>query len=417
MSHQYQIQMKATLKIFLRKVKDANGQRPVIMRVTKDRKTKIITLGLKASDKEWDFDKNRYNKRSNDYQKKNRVLLKIESRALSIINEFVEDNFDFTLNQFESKFRGFKNKTITVKKYLNILIDKKEDLGKYGPAEPFRNLKSALFKHAKSSIMFKDIDYEFLVDFENYLRRQGNTDGGIAFKMRHLRIIFNRAINEDIVDRSAYPFRKYKISKLKSEPNKIALNLNELRRFKDVDLTGHMNLLKSHMLFMFSFYCRGINWVDMMELKWTDIYDGKIHYIRKKTKQSFVIEITDSLKRILDYFKNNYPSRTYVFPILLKEGLTAKQKKDRNKKAIKAFNTDLREIASFADISKHITSYVARHTYATYLYNEGKSIEIISASMGHSSVLVTMSYLKEFEDSVLDEANRIKLEEPLVPIL
>lgn len=408
--------MKATVKICLRKVKDSNNKRPVIIRITKDRKTKIITIGLKAYECEWDFEKNRFNKKASEYQKKNRVLLKIESRALSIINEFMEDNIDFTLNQFESKFRGFKFRKITVKNYLDNLIKNKEEVEKYGSAEPFKNLKSALFKYAKSSTMFKDIDYEFLVEFESYLRKEGNSDGGIAFKMRHLRLVYNRAINEEIIDRSSYPFRKYKISRLKSKSNKIALSLEELRRFKNVDLTGHMTLLKSHKIFMFSFYCRGINWADIMDLKWTDIYDGKIHYTRKKTKQRFVIEVTDSLKSILTYFKKNYPSTNYVFPILLKDGLTAKQKRDRNKKAIKAFNKDLRTIAGLAEIPKHITSYVARHTYATYLYNEGKSIEIISASMGHSSVLVTMSYLKEFEDSVLDEANRILLEEPLVQL-
>ena len=406
--------MKATIKIYLRKVKNTNDQMPIIMRVTKDRKSKIITLGLKATESEWDFDQNRFNRKAQDYQRKNRALLSLESRALTIINDFISDNIDFTLNQFETKFRGFNNRKITVKKYLENLIQDYENADKYGPAEPYKNLKSALFKYAKKPIMFKDIDFEFLKGFENYLRSKGNTDGGIAFKMRQLRTSFNRAINEDIVNSSSYPFRKYKISKLKGKSNKIALVAEELRRFEKVDLSRQMHLVTSHKLFMFSFYCRGINWVDMMELMWSDIYDGKIHYTRMKTKQRFVVEVSEKLKEILSYFKKNFPHTSYVFPILLKDGLTPKQKRDRKQKTIKKFNEDLKALGGLANISKPLTSYVTRHTYATYLYNEGKPVEIISASMGHSSVLVTMSYLKEFEDSVLDEANRILLEDPLV---
>lgn len=406
--------MKATIKIYLRKVKNSNDQLPIIMRVTKDRKSKIITLGLKAKESEWDLNLNRYSKRSQDYQRKNRALLSIENRALTVINDFISDNADFTLNQFETKFRGFNNRKITVRKYLENLIQEYENANKYGSAEPYENLKSALFRYAKKQIMFKDIDFEFLKGFENYLRNEGNTDGGIAFKMRQLRASFNRAINEDIVLSSSYPFRKYKISKLKGKSNKIALVAEELRRFEKVDLSRQMHLVTSHKLFMFSFYCRGINWVDMMELMWSDIYDGKIHYTRRKTKQKFVVEVSEKLDVILSYFKKNFPHTSYVFPILLKDGLTAKQKRDRKKKTIKKFNEDLKALGGLASISKPLTSYVARHTYATYLYNEGKPVEIISASMGHSSVLVTMSYLKEFEDSVLDEANRVLLGDPLV---
>lgn len=405
--------MKATIKIYLRNKPDINNKKPVVLRITKNRKTKIISLGRKSKDSEWDFDKNRFNKNSRNYQKKNRVLLNLEDRALKIIEDFTIDNTDFSLNLFEKKFRGEKKDKVYVNSYLNKMIEDFERTGRYGAAEPYKDLQSSLYKFTNKSLQFKEVDFNFLKSFELYLRNQKHSEGGIAFKMRHLRALYNNACNEDIIDYSFYPFRKYKISKLKGSSRKIALNKEELERFKKVDLKEHTHLVKAHKLFMFSYYCRGINWVDMMRLKWEDIYDGKIHYTRRKTKQSFIIEILDPVKDILKYFKR-WPSTTnYVFPILLKENLSPKQIKYRKHKTLRNYNIELKEIGELAKIDKQLTSYVARHTYATLLYYEGVSVEKISASMGHSSVLVTMSYLKEFDSRDLDLVNRKLLEEPL----
>ena len=404
--------MQATIKIFLRNKLDLNNQKPVVLRITKSRKSKVITLGLKSEDTYWDFELNRYNKKAKNYIKKNRALLKLEEKALIILDDYIHADEDFTLAQFENRFRGIENKPSTVYTYMKKMINELDENEKYSSSAPFKNLESAIFKFSNKKLKFKEIDFNFLKNFESYLRSQKNTDGGIAFKMRHLRTLFNNAINEDIIDFSKYPFKKYKISKLKGESNKIALSEVDLRKFENVNLSKDPHLITSHKIFMFSFFCRGINWTDMMNLRWSDIYDEKIHYVRKKTKQNFVIEISPSIRETLEYFRTIFIKTDYVFPILLTEGLTVKQKMNRSQRTLKKFNKELNEIGRLANISKPITSYVARHTYATYMYNNGVSIEIISASMGHSSVLVTMSYLKEFEDSVLDEANKILFKEP-----
>ncbi|MCM8569545.1 site-specific integrase [Gramella jeungdoensis] len=406
--------MKATIKIYLRNKPDINNNKPVVLRITKDRKTKLISLGFKAKDEEWDSDKNRFNKRSRNYQKKNRVLLNLEDRALKVIEDFtINNNMNFTLKLFEKKFRGENKERKNVNSYLTKLIDDFETTGRYGAAQPYKDLQSSLFKFTSKNLQFKEVDFNFLKSFEFYLRNQNHTEGGIAFKMRHLRALYNNAINEDIVDYSFYPFRKYKISKLKGKSRKIALNKDELNRFINVDLSKNEHLVQAHKLFMFSYYCRGMNWIDMMSLKWEDIYDGKIHYTRKKTKQPFIIEVLDPVKDILDFFKKTHSSTNYVFPILLKENLTPKQVKYRKHKTLRNYNLQLKEIGHLAEIDKQLTSYVARHTYATLLYHEGVSVEKISASMGHSSVLVTMSYLKEFDSHDLDLVNRKLIEEPI----
>ena len=204
--------------------------------------------------------------------------------------------------------------------------------------------------------------------------------------MRHLRVVFNNAINEDIVDVKYYPFRKYKISRLKGINRKIALNEKELRAFENLELREQPHLVYAHKYFLFSFYCRGINWEDMMRLKKKDIFDGKIHYRRRKTKRPFVIEILSPVQEILDYFNRRIENSMYVFPIILGVNLTPKQFKNRKHKTLKKFNKDLKEIIQMAGIPKPITSYVARHTYATILKYKKVSIEAISELMGHSDV-------------------------------
>lgn len=404
--------MNTTIKIFLRNRVDLNNKKPVVLRITKHRESKLITLGLKSEDNCWDKERNRFNKKASNHIQKNRIILNLEEKALKIINEFNLAEVNFSLIQFESKFRGIDEKQTTVSAYIDKLITSFDKSEKYSSSAPFKNLEAALFKFTGRDLTFNEVNFKFLKDFEVFLRSQNNTDGGIAFKMRHFRSIINNAINEDIMNFSDYPFRKYKISKLKGSSNKIALSEDELRNFENVNLDLYPNLIVSHKLFMFSFYCRGINWTDMMNLRWSDIYDGKIHYVRRKTKQNFIIEVSSQIEVILDYFQINFTNTKYVFPILLEEGLSVKQKMNRKHKSLKLFNSKLKEIAKLAKIKKSLTSYVARHTYATYMYNNGISVEIICASMGHSSILVTMSYLKEFEDSVLDKANRILIQEP-----
>lgn len=406
--------MKTTIKILPRELKKLNGEKPIILRVTKNRKSKIITLGLSTLDSEWDFEKGRFNRKSKNYQHKNRLLIEAELKGINLLEKLYEENKEFSLNQFLQRYFGQEEIRKSVKSYLENVIQSLERVDKYSSAEPYKNLKSALFKFADITISFQNINYHFLKKFEHNLRIAGNSDGGIAFKMRTLRSIFNSAINENIIQQEAYPFRRYKISKLKGADRKIALNEIEFRKFESVNLQEHPELVNAHKLFLFSFYCRGMNWKDMILLKQKNIFDNKLHYKRSKTNQKFVIEILNPVKDILTYFEKNFPNTEYVFPYITIGGLSSKQFHEKKRVTLKKFNNQLKQIGSIARISKPITSYVARHTYATILKNKGVSIEIISELMGHSSVNVTMSYLKDFENEILDDASKNVLEEQFI---
>jgi len=145
-----------------------------------------------------------------------------------------------------------------------------------------------------------------------------------------------------------------------------------------------------------------MNFVDMIRLSWDNIQSNSIVYIRSKTKGRFVIKILSPLQDVLDYYKLTYNQTNYVFPILLKENMSPIQIENRKSKTLKKFNKDLKEIALLVGINKKLTSYVARHSFATNLKQLGVSTDIISESMGQQNINITNAYLKEFENDVID---------------
>lgn len=149
-----------------------------------------------------------------------------------------------------------------------------------------------------------------------------------------------------------------------------------------------------------------MNFKDMMHLKFSDIRNGRIYYIRSKTKGKINLEIIPAVQEIIDYYKAQNRPTDYVFPILLQDDLTPQQIFNRRHKIIGRYNSRLKEIAKLAGLNKKPTSYGARHSFATILKMSGTPIEKISEMMGHTDVSITIAYLKEFSDEDLDKENR-----------
>ena len=237
-----------------------------------------------------------------------------------------------------------------------------------------------------------------------FLRSRGGSNGGIAVRMRSLRTIFNLAIRRDLIKQNRYPFHKYKISKLRGKRIKHALTMAEIESFKNVDCEGDIQLLNATNYFLFSFYTRGMNFADMIRLKWSDLSKTRITYARVKTQGNFSLKIVPPVNQILNYYKENRRDTQYVFPILLHDELTPMQIENRKHKILSQYNKGLKIIADRADITKNVTSYVARHSFAMCLREKGISIDVIGETLGHQSVLTTKAYVREFGVEVLDEA-------------
>lgn len=352
------------------------------------------------------------NKKRSDYLKDNNALSSIKKRALGIFTKYEDESKLLTLDDFETEFRVTTNpEAKNIYNFWNEIIQEMIDAGRTGNARANKEtLNSIMLFQQKKPLYFKNVRPEFLYKYEVFLRSRGGTDGGIGVRMRALRALINRAIERKIMKKEDYPFSSYKISKLKGKAVKKAISISQINSIKNLDLSKNPELINSRNYFMFSFYTRGMNFADMMKLEWTAINDDKIYYTRSKTNVNFTIGILAPVKKILDYFHSKHNGTKYIFPILLHNKLNPTQIENRKKKTIKKYNKDLKIIARMCNIDKTLTSYVARHSYASCLKEKGVATDIISESMGHQNIAITQAYLKDFDNSVLDDASAKLLE-------
>lgn len=401
----------AAIKLVLQKSKRADGTYPVCLRVTKDRKSKYFKTIFNVNVNEWEPHAQSFNRNHKNHVQDNRLLLKIKERALQIYTELQLVDESFSLSEFENAFRVTSNPHNKNFFYLwDELITELKEAGRIGDARIHNEAYLALEKYNKSTrLEFKDITVKYLKKFEGHLRSLGNNDGGISMRMRSIRTAFNAAISRDIITVVIYPFKKYKISKLKSKPIKRALDFEEVMKIIKMDISKYPHLINSHKYFVFSFYTRGMNFADQMSLEWSQITGDKIFYVRSKTKGSFNITILPPVRDILNYFQENSNVTKYVFPLLLRDNMTPIQIENRKKKTLSKYNKDLKEIASICNIEKTLTSYVARHSFANSLKQMGVATDIISEALGHQNMAITQAYLKELDSSVLDEASALLL--------
>ena len=338
----------ASVKIILRNKPNKEGEYPIVLRIVKDRKSKTISLGISCNKKDWDATNNQFKRSYKNYIQRNRVLLKLKEKALKVIDEFRVNESDYNLDEFETAFRGVKkNQELKVVDFFNEIIDEMTRAGRISNANAYEDTRDSLVKFNGKNFKFKDITPTFLEKYEVFLREIGNKNGGIAFKMRELRALFNKARKRKLIPKEPYPFEEYKISRLKPESNKIALTLNEFKKIKEVDLTDQPHLLEAFHYFLFSIYTRGMNFQDMMLLKWGDIQNNRIYYTRSKTKGKINLEIIKPVQEILDYYKVQNRPIQYIFPILLHNDLTPQQIANRKHKVLRRYNQKLKEIAFY----------------------------------------------------------------------
>lgn len=285
--------MSSHIKIVLRKKIRKDGLYPICLRITKSKKTKFISLNINCKIDE--FENEKFKRGVANYKKKNLLLLKIKTKAIEIVDELLIKKSNFSLEEFEDVFRGNKNqKAIYLLDFFDTIHEELIKVGNLSNAKVYKETKNSLIKFKGDKITFEKVTNEFLEQYEIFLKSNGNTNGGVAFKMRIIRAIFNKARKRKVIPNELYPFNIYKVSKLKSNPDKRALSIEEFKKFRDVDLSAYPHLQEAYNYFMFSVYCRGVNFHDMMHLKWSNIRNGRIYYTRSKTKVNLNLEITKS---------------------------------------------------------------------------------------------------------------------------
>lgn len=419
----------ATLKVMLHPInKDKNGKRSIILRVTHVGIKYYVSLGVKDKLFDDEFDPTPGNNCNYikptagvaDYKQKNSLIAKRLAEAHSLLLDFEKNRIPVTLERFKEGFQIKKSQDF-VFPFFDQVVKHFTDSRKIGNAGIYTTVKNSLQKFRNNNqLRFSDITLTFLQKYEAFLFKEGLKGNGISLYMRTLRAAYNKAIAQKVTDIRLYPFHNltnpngYKISDLETATIKRAISIEDIRNIEALETTPYSTKHDSKLYFLFSFYCRGINFTDMALLTSVNIQSGRIVYTRAKTrnKKIFSLEILEPVKEILAYFeKHPFKAGEYLFPILNdKKFVTDQQKKTRIQTALKQLNSDLKTLGSDAKIKIPLTTYVARHSWATAMKNKGISTAQISEGLGHQDEKTTQIYLEDFENSVLDEASRKLLE-------
>lgn len=393
--------MNATVNVVLFKSKTlANGEHPLMIRVCKDNKKKYKSLGISIHPQFWDFDKNKPRKNCpNKEQIQTLISDNIKDLSGSIL-DFKTENKEFTATKVIERVKEPSLKK-TVEQLFDSEINRLQGEGRLKYASTYKELKASLLNfNMHLDIYFSEIDINWLKRYEAYLRTKGLADNSIGVRFRTLRTLFNKAISENIVKSDYYPFKAYKVSKLRKGTVKRAITKADIELIIKHKVESDYSQLAID-LFYFSYLSGGINFVDMAYLTYDNIVDKRLIYIRKKTKKLIKLPIQDKAMDIVKKYKSN---NSYIFPILSEFHKTDIQKANRVHKVLGKINKYLKAVGEELGLPIDLTTYVARHTYATVLKRSGVNTSIISESLGHSSEKITQIYLDSFENSQIDEA-------------
>jgi len=384
----------------------SNGEHPLMLRITQDRKTKYLSIGISCHPDLWDFNKNEPRKKHPRSQLIKSIIQQKRSEYENSILEFKRDKQDFTPEALILRTEEPELERKTVFEFFDIFIERLKLSKQVGNANIYRQTKNSFQSFLKGKdILFNQVTVSMVENYKAQMKNKGNFDTSISVRLRTLRALFNKAINEGYAKKSDYPFDKAKLSDLKLETRKRAITKSDIEKIKSLDLKPGTTIFEARQYFIFAYYGLGINFIDIANLKWADITDNIIHYERSKTGKELNFKLTPEAVEIIEYWKPLTKNNEYVFPILnSKKHITPTQIKDRAKKVIGRVNRDLKEIGFQAGIETPLTTYVARHTAATVLKQKGKPIALISEALGHKSEAVTKVYLKSFENSIIHEA-------------
>jgi site-specific recombinase XerD len=383
-------------------------EHPLMIRVNKHGKTKYKSLGISVHPDHWDFQKNRPLPKCPNKELILKIILEKEAEYQKEILELTSMQKEYTAASLvEAKTNQVKVKSVG--SFFEEIINQLKEENRIGNAKVFRYTSNSMkgFCGNDLDFPFHNIDTQWLKKYEQWLRNRNCTEVTMSVYFRTLRTAYKKAIDAKCTSKGSYPFEEFKLSKFDTTTQKRAIPKEAIKKIMEVDLSKELFYTQfSRDLFMFSYLCGGINFTDIASLKLANLIDNKLMYIRKKTKKKISTPLSDEAFQIIKkYAADKTKPSDYVFPILDDAvHKTEVQKTNRIHKVIGKVNPSLKKVAKLAGINANLTTYVARHSFATVLKNSGVNIALISETLGHSDLATTQIYLDSFESEQIGEA-------------
>ena len=384
-----------TVAVVLDKYKPKrNGLYPVRIRVTYRRQRQYYPTGKDLTLEQWE---RMPSTRNRDLK----AIRESIANSFDIVRQNVDDLASIAGFSFEALNTRLKSgATDTINTAFRAKIADLNEQNRVGNAIVYNNVLKGLERFAGDKIRFDVVTVEWVKKYERFLLSEDKTTSTIGIHLRTLRTILNEARRSGIIKESQYPFGRGRYEIQAGEGRKLALTLDQIgkiARYED----GSDATAKYRDYWMFLYLCNGINMADFVKLRYRDIVSGEICFVRQKTERTtrtrkeIHVIVSEPMQKIIDRRGNVPELDNYIFPVLTGNE-TALEQKRKTQYLTRAINKRMAMIGKALGID-HISTYTARHSFATVLKRSGANIAYISESLGHQDLKTTENYLASFE--------------------
>ena len=404
----------ASIKVKYRPSTIADHEGAIYYQIIHERKVRQLNTEYHVMPEEWDENRSMVTTKQSSERKS--LILSICERIrrdverLSRIDKRLDAaGLSYTADDVINEFRRYASE-YSLFNFMEALIIKFKQNGKERTSETYAAALNSFKKflgeargqwrlRKDGDLMLDCLTSEIMEAYEAWHKQRGNSPNTISFYARILRAVYNRAVEEGIIE-NRNPFRHVYTGVDKTV--KRAIPLAHVKKMKALDLTHALALDYARDMFLLSFYLRGMSFIDMAFLRKTDLKNGYVVYRRRKTGQQLTIAWTPEMQAILDKYPGN-PTQ-YLLPIIKTEGIN---ERCAYRNIGYSINYNLKKIAGMVGITIPLTMYVARHSWASAAKAKGIPLGVISEGMGHDSEATTQIYLASLDTSAVDKANSL----------
>ena len=325
--------MEACISVICYKYKTlSNGESPLMLRIHKDGKRKLLSIGLSIHPQLWDFIKNEPKPKCPNKDLINKIILDKKTEYQKEILELNSEQKDYTAASLvENKTKQYNPKTIS--DFYHELIKSFKDAGRTGNKSIYTNSLNSLkaFTHNKLNILFSDINVDWLKRYEKWQRSNKNKETTISLQFRTLRSAYNKAIEAKATSDKFYPFKEFNINKFNTKTKKRAISKDDIMMIITTETINATFIREfARDVFKFSYLCAGIPFVDIANLTIENIIDGKLSYTRQKTHGDINVIICEKAMEIVEKYAYHRKEAKYLFPVFdARVHKTAQQKANR----------------------------------------------------------------------------------------
>lgn len=394
----------ATVKVKLRTSSIPTNEGTLFYRVIHDRKVRQVDTGYKICPHEWDETKAEIIIRPNIGKSRRSYLTALKEtlrrdigRFETIISQLQRTGCRYTAEDIANRYRTPSVPAGFVA-FTRDIIGQLKQIGKPRTAERYTTILNSFGRFlGNREVSWDEIGSDLMIRYENFLKANGVCPNSSSYYMRGLRAIYNRAVEKELTTQQC-PFKHVYTGIDKT--TKRAVPLQVIRRIRDLDLTQQPAEDFARDIFMFSFYTRGMSFIDMAYLKKKDLQNGILSYRRQKTGQRLFIKWEKPMQEIIDKYDTG--GTPYLLPIIRN---TDTDERRQYKNAAHLINSRLKKLGEKLGLSIPLTTYVARHGWASIARSQRIPLSTISEAMGHDSEKTTRIYLASLDTSAVDKAN------------